>query len=229
MGKITIMPYTNKYPMSLMGEAAGYCWGSDTSDPEKNIARAIDCIEHGHGRVSEFGDVYMTIEGYSARVMRELYTHIGGAPTRLQESTRYVKYDGFDYVKPHNMTKDQEDLYCWAMEDIMSSYRALLDAGMKKEDAANILPLGMMSKMVLRINARTLIEMSHQRECSRAYWEFRELFRDIKAALCEYSDEWATLVNNYFMPKCEFFGYCNERKPCKKKFQKLKEEVKNED
>ena len=111
----------------------------------------------------------------------------------------------------------------------MSSYRALLDAGMKKEDAANILPLGMMSKMVLRINARTLIEMSHQRECSRAYWEFRELFRDIKTALCEYSDEWATLVNNYFMPKCEFFGYCNERKPCKKKFQKLKEEVKNED
>ena len=228
MGKIAIMPYTNKYPLSLMGEAAGYCWGSDISVQSKNIARAIDCIEHGHGRVSEFGDVYITIEGYSARVMRELYTHIGGAPTRLQESTRYVKYDGFDYVKPHNMTKEQEDLYCLAMENIMSSYRTLIDAGMSKEDAANILPLGMYSKMVLRINARTLIEMSHQRECSRAYWEFRELFRDLKTALREYSDEWATIVDCYFKPKCEFFGYCNERKPCKKKFQKEEEAVKNE-
>ena len=111
----------------------------------------------------------------------------------------------------------------------MSSYRALIDAGMSKEDAANILPLGMHSKMVLRINARTLIEMSHQRECSRAYWEFRELFRDLKTALREYSDEWATIVDYYFKPKCEFFGFCNERKPCKKKFQKKEEAVKNED
>ena len=96
---IIITSDTTIYPIQTIGKYAGTCWGSDTSDPEKNIARAIDCIEHGHGRVSEFGDVYMTIEGYSARVMRELYTHIGGAPTRLQESTRYVKYDGFDYVK----------------------------------------------------------------------------------------------------------------------------------
>lgn len=227
MGKITVMEYTNKFPLQLMGEAAGYCWGSDVSDPIKNVTRALECINSGHGRVSEFGDVYLTIEGYSARVMRELYTHIGGMPTRLQESTRYVKYDnGFEYVKPHNMTKEQEDLYCWAMEDIMSSYRALLDAGMSKQDAANILPLGMHSKMVLRINARTLIEMSHQRECSRAYWEFRELFHDIKKALSEYSVEWATIVDFYFKPKCEYFGYCNERKPCKKKFQKENE---NED
>ena len=227
MGKITVMDYTNKFPLQLMGEAAGYCLGSDVSDPIKNVTRALECINSGHGRVSEFGDVYLTIEGYSARVMRELYTHIGGMPTRLQESTRYVKYDnGFEYVKPHNMTKEQEDLYCWAMEDIMSSYRALLDAGMSKQDAANILPLGMHSKMVLRINARTLIEMSHQRECSRAYWEFRELFHDIKKALSEYSVEWATIVDFYFKPKCEYLGYCNERKPCKKKFQK---ENKNED
>lgn len=228
MGKITVMPYTNKNPLQLMGEAAGYCWGSDVSDPTKNVARALECIKSGHGRVSEFGDVYLTIEGYSARVMRELYTHIGGMPTRLQESTRYVKYDnGFDYVKPHNMTKEQEDLYCWAMEDIMSSYRALLDAGMSKQDAANILPLGMHSKMVLRINARTLIEMSHQRECSRAYWEFRELFNDIKKALSDYSSEWETIVKSYFMPKCEYFGYCSERKPCKKKFQKEIEKNEN--
>lgn len=229
MGKIVIMPYTNKYPLSLMGEAAGYCWGSDVSVQSKNIERAINCIDHGHGRVSEFGDVYITIEGYSARVMRELYTHIGGAPTRLQESTRYVKYDGFDYVKPHKMTKRQEVLYCLAMENIMNSYKDLIDAGMSKQDAANILPLGMHSKMVLRINARTLIEMSHQRECSRAYWEFRELFHDLKTALREYSNEWATIVDYYFKPKCEYFGYCNEHKPCKKKFQKKEEEVKNED
>ena len=62
---------------------------------------------------------------------------------------------------------------------------------------------------------------------AKAYWEFRELFRDMKNALREYSEEWGHIVNHYFMPKCEFFGYCNERKPCKKKFQK--ETKKNED
>ncbi len=39
------------------------------------------------------------LEGYSARVIRKWYTHIGGQPTRLQASTRYIDYEhGFSYV-----------------------------------------------------------------------------------------------------------------------------------
>ena len=48
----------------------------------------------------EFPQIFLTIDGYSARVIRELYTHIGGAPTRLQASTRYINYGDFEYIIP---------------------------------------------------------------------------------------------------------------------------------
>lgn len=92
MGTVTIQRFTYKNPISMIGEEAGVCWGADTSDPEKNYKRGLDCLENEHGRTFEFPDVYMILDGYSARVIREWYTHIGGAPTRLQASTRYIDY-----------------------------------------------------------------------------------------------------------------------------------------
>jgi thymidylate synthase (FAD) len=83
MGTVIIQEHTTKNPLSMIGEQAGLCWGSDTSNQEKNIKRALDCLESNHGRTLEFPDVYMTLDGYSARVIREWYTHIGGGPTRL--------------------------------------------------------------------------------------------------------------------------------------------------
>ena len=88
MGTVTILDTTTRNPITLIGERAGVCWGADISDAEKNFKRGLDCIESGHGRTLEFVNVEMVLDGYSARVMREWYTHIGGAPTRLQASTR---------------------------------------------------------------------------------------------------------------------------------------------
>ena len=69
-------------------------------------------------------------------------------------------------------------------------------------------------------NLRNVIDMSHQRECSRTYWEFRNLFKEWKRQLRNIDEEWAYLVDNYFKPKCEVLGYCPEGKACKKKFRK---------
>ena len=77
-----------------------------------------------------------------------------------------------------------------------------------------------LSKMVETINLRTLVDMSHQRECSRAYWEFRDFMRDLKKALSEYSDEWAKLIDLQFMPKCDYLGYCPEKYSCGRKPKK---------
>ena len=77
MGTVTILEETNKKPLELIGRAAGECYGSDITNEEKNYKRGLKCIRDGHGRVMEFADIYMTIDGYSARVIRELYTHIG--------------------------------------------------------------------------------------------------------------------------------------------------------
>jgi thymidylate synthase (FAD) len=79
------------------------------------------------------------------------------------------------------------------------------------------LPLGMTTKVVVKINLRTLIDMSHQRMCTRAYWEYRQLFNDLIKALSEYSPEWEYVATNYFKPKCEVCGYCTEKKTCGRK------------
>ena len=66
MGTVTIQRFTYKNPISMIGEEAGVCWGADTSDPEKNYKRGLDCLENEHGRTFEFPDVYMILDGYSA-------------------------------------------------------------------------------------------------------------------------------------------------------------------
>lgn len=215
MGKITILHHTTKEPLALIGEMAGICWGANTDNKAKNIKRAWDCINHGHMRTTEFPDVYMSIDGYSARVLRELYTHIGGMPTRLQASTRYIDYEhGFNYITPSTIEKNNQALkiYEEAMAQCAEALYRLDEIGIPREDSANLLPLGMTSKMVYKINLRTLIDMSHQRECTRAYWEFRELFNDIKKELSNYSSEWEEIIKHCFMPKCEVYGYCPEGK-----------------
>lgn len=222
MGKIEIQRYTTKDPITMIGYEAGVCWGADTSDDEKNYERGISCIESNHGRTLEFPDVYMTITGYSAKVLREYYTHIGGMPTRLQGSTRYIDYNDFAYVTPPSIEKDEakRQIYANTMNDISIALQRLEMLNVPREDMNMLLPLGMQSKMVDKRNLRNLIDMSRQRMCNRAYWEFRELFDDILSALSEYSEQWKYIVDTQMMPKCDYLGYCPEKHGCGKKGKK---------
>ena len=77
-----------------------------------------------------------------------------------------------------------------------------------------LLPLGMTTKIVDKRNLRNLIDMSHQRECNRAYWEYRHLFSEIDLKLSHYSEEWNTIVDKFFVPKCEYLGCCPEKYSC---------------
>lgn len=218
MGRVIIQEnYTTKQPITMIGTEAGICWGADTSDEKKNYRRGIECLENEHGRTFEFPDIYMVLDGYSARVIREWYTHIGGAPTRLQASTRYINYqDGFPYVTPPSIKSNVTALriYDQMMGDIAVSLKALEGLGIPREDSALGLPLGMETKMVDKRNLRNLIDMSHQRMCTRAYHEYRELFNDIRMALSAYSEEWEYIVAHYLMPKCMYMGFCKEKYTC---------------
>lgn len=218
MGRVIIQSeFTTKTPITMIGTEAGICWGADISDKEKNYKRGIECLENEHGRTFEFPDVYMVLDGYSARVIREWYTHIGGAPTRLQASTRYINYQkGFPYVTPPSIQKSETALHVYdqMMENIMVALQTLEDLGVPREDSALGLPLGMETKMVDKRNLRNLIDMSHQRMCKRAYHEYRALFNDLIDALRGYSDEWKYIVEHYFNPKCKYMGFCKERYTC---------------
>lgn len=222
MGKnVIIQTETETDPITLMGRMAGLCWNSNTTDHEKNYNRGLECIKSNHGRVMEFPQIYLLIDHYSARVIRELYTHIGGSPTRLQESTRYCGGD-FQIVVPPSVEKNPTARAFW--DDAVKRTKSAIQYIVKEqnipiEDAAMLMPLGMETKIVWRTNLRNLVDMSHQRLCSRAYWEFRNLMKDMLDSLAFYSDEWNVLINdlNLFVPKCELSGFCNEKRGCGRK------------
>lgn len=224
MGKIIILEETTKNPITLMGKRAGVCWGADITDDTKNYKRGLDCLLSGHGRVMEYVNVEMIIDGYSARVIREWYTHLGGAPTRLQASTRYINYENFAYIVPPKIADNKEALekYNEMMTKITDTCSYLEnECNIPREDAAMLLPLGMETKIVDKRNLRNLVDMSGQRMCTRAYWEYRQMFNDIAKALSDISEEWKYIVDNYFMPKCEKVGYCTEIKSCGRRKKKV--------
>lgn len=221
MKKITILPETTPDPISLIGRRAGVCWGADITDKEKNYKRGLDCIKSNHGRTLEFVNIEAIIDGYSARVIREWYTHIGGAPTRLQASTRYIDYSDFDYIIPSSLKTDvEQDIYENVMYVISKAAQSLEKRGVPREDIGLMLPLGMTTKIVDKRNVRNLMDMSRQRLCSRAYWEYRELMKNYLDELSKYSEEWATLIPMIMMPKCEMLGYCPETYSCGRKPKK---------
>ena len=221
MKSITILPETTKNPITLIGHRAGVCWGADVTDDKKNYKRGLDCIKANHGRALEYVNIETIIDGYSARVIRELYTHIGGAPTRLQASTRYIDYSDFDYITPSSLKTDVEkDIYDNVMYVISKAAQALEKRGVPREDIGLMLPLGMTTRIVDKRNVRNVMDMSRQRLCSRAYWEYRELMKNYLDELSKYSEEWATLIPMIMMPKCDMLGYCPETYSCGRKPKK---------
>ena len=229
MGKVTILSTTTHNPIELIGERAGICWGANIEDKDKNYKRGLECIENNHGRTLEFVNLEMILDGYSARVIREWYTHIGGAPTRLQASTRYIDYGNFEYVVPESIEKDDaaKTIYTEFMRSVSRTLGLLELRSIPREDTAMILPLGMTTKIVDKRNLRNLIDMSRQRLCTRAYKEYRTLMKDIMDQLKDYDSQWAYIVEHYLAPKCEVLGYCPEKYGCGRKPKRGETENKN--
>ena len=229
MGKITILPQTTKDPLRLIGTTSAVCYNADVSNKEKNIKRALDCIHSGHGRVLEWPNVEVIVEGFSAKMMREAMRHIVGTSV-LQASTRYIDYEkGFDVITPPSIecNNDAMEVWCKAISDIKMAMGALKALGIPKEDYTNLLPLAYQSKMIWKVNLRTLVNFMNMRLCSRAYWEIREFSNMLKKALMEYSPEWEIICKELFVPKCDAVGYCTEAKCCGR--HKTKSEVIGED
>lgn len=217
MGTVTILEKTIKDPISFIGECSGICWRSNTTDKEKNYKRGLECITSNHGRTIEFPDIYTVIDDYSARVIREWYTHIGCLPTRLQESTRYIDYANFGAIIPKSISENEEaeKVYTETIEHIRQSVQYLEKClKIPREDSAMLLPMAMETRIVDKRNARNVIDMSRNRMCQRANWEYRQLFHDYIEALRQYSDEWRELVDLTMHPKCVEYGYCQEKKSC---------------
>ena len=204
-------------PISLIGKCAAVCYGKPIEDGYSgaDYKRGLACIESNHGRALEYAGVIVEVSGYSARCIREVYTHIVGT-TRLQESTRYIDMDGFGYFMPDSIRNNPKAhmLYVNLMDTVRATYEQLRAIDIPVEDCANTLPLAYNTRITFKINVRSLLHLAEERLCSRAYHEIRDFVHEFKKTLLELdNDEWDQIVVR-MRPKCENIGYCPEKKGC---------------
>lgn len=226
----------NENPLTQIGEIAGVCYNTTNPKYFKRIAEQV--LNEGHWRVAEFPEVIFEYDGYSAKVLREWYTHF--FMSRLQASTRYIDYtQQFDYSIPPSVQNNIEALELWEkhMFDVSNTMEKLKALGIPTEDFSNVLPLAYHTKGVVKVGLRELINIFNVRACTCVYHEMRKMVKDIKDAIkATGNEEWIWLADNFFVPKCDLKLFCEEEKrwssckrhPKKSQVKKLIEDYKSE-
>lgn len=180
--RVTLVHYTPN-PELTVAMAAKLCYSSGSIDktregltPERvaSLLRAVR--EAGHLSTYEHAAFVFGIEGVSRALTHQLVRHRIGC-SYSQQSQRYVKMAGFDYVTPPSVAANPEARAAFesAMREAGRAYEALLGMGVHQEDARYVLPNACETRLVASFNGRSLLHFFELRCCERAQWEIRQL------------------------------------------------------
>jgi thymidylate synthase (FAD) len=144
-----------------------------SEDAVRKVLRTI--LKSGHTSALEHASYTFAIDGVSRALTHQLVRH--RLASYNQQSQRYVKAESEAFVVPPTVLASETaaDAFDAAMTAAWSAYRALLEAGIPKEDARYVLPNAAESKIVVTMNVRELLHFLELRCCKRAQWEIREL------------------------------------------------------
>ncbi len=168
-----------------------------TEDQTKSFLNKL--VELGHDSPLEHMSFTFAIEGVSRVLTHQLVRH--RMASYSQQSQRYVKLDQFEFVVPPAIEANEEALllfndtmandqkaYDELVEILSASHlKTLIAAGtdekkakqqaekMAIEDARYVFPNACETKIVMTMNARSLINFFEHRCCQRAQWEIRDL------------------------------------------------------
>lgn len=204
----------DKNPLSIAELAASVCYDSQ---PTENYRIAKGCKTTGHRSVLEHISFTFKVTGVSRALLAQLsrHRHI----SLSVRSQRYCAENDFDYVNPFD-EQHGGDVFNDMMTNISNDYKLLQSLGAANEDARAVLPNACCTDLYLTINARSLIEMSHLRLCSRAQREIRGLFMAIKLQVAQVCPE----VAAWMVPSCESnpkYPFCPEGNRCCGRHPKL--------
>jgi thymidylate synthase (FAD) len=140
--------------------------------------------------------VYMfEIEDCSRVTTHQLVRH--RAASYDQESQRFSAATREGVVTPPSIQTNETALrtYDEALKAVYSAYEHLVAAGIPKEDARYVLPSSIKTKLVMTINARSLMHVVWQRTALQAQWEIRELANTMLSLAREATPElWAKII-----------------------------------
>ena len=162
-------------------------------------------VGYGHHSVIEHANFTFSVEGVSRVCTHQIVRH--RLASYSQQSQRYVAFeDGAGYVTPPSLKDEKLELFEEAMQKAEASYKKLLDAGVKAEDARFVLPNAGYTNIVITMNARELMHFFKLRCCTRAQWEIRqvadEMLKQAKAV--------APVIFEKAGASCDQTGYCPE-------------------
>ncbi|EJO5349206.1 FAD-dependent thymidylate synthase [Clostridium botulinum] len=197
MMKVKLLEYTPNAE-KLIASAAKLCYSSSgIEDLQNNLDKEkVDkflnmLMSYGHESPIEHVSFTFGIEGVSRSLTHQLVRHRIGSYS--QQSQRYVRLDQFEYVTPPSIQKDEnaKKIYIDTMESCQKAYDNIsnmlkekyindglraLDAEKKAiEDARYVFPNSCTTKIVVTMNARSLMNFFRHRCCNRAQWEIRQL------------------------------------------------------
>ncbi|NYZ78475.1 FAD-dependent thymidylate synthase [Candidatus Micrarchaeota archaeon] len=202
-------------PERVCAEAARLCYNPVNIDelgqkltPEQVSATLKHVIKAGHLSVVEHASFTFAIEGVSRALTHQLVRH--RIASYSQQSQRHVSGENFNYIIPPSVKANAElkEKFERKMADAAESYKELADAGVAKEDARFVLPNACETKIVMTMNARSLLNFFELRCCTAAQWEIRALACEM-LRMCK---ETAPVIFENAGPTCVYRSYCGEGK-----------------
>lgn len=211
--KVTLLSHTPD-PEKLIAISARQCHSKlsalEIADKIKReeIERIIDkVIEMGHTSVLEHAYFTFLIEGISRACSHQLVRH--RIASYSQQSQRHVEVEE-DFVIPDSVKKNEEayKIFLDALNHCKACYKKLIEMGVPMEDARYIMPQASPTKIVVTMNARSLMNFFELRCCLSAQWEIRMLAEK----MLELVKSVAPNVFKKAGPFCVTRGICPEKK-----------------
>ncbi len=181
MIKVKLLDYTPE-PERVVAMAARLCYSavgaeelSERLSDDKVREMVEKMVSLGHASTIEHVSFTFGIEGVSRVLTHQLVRH--RIASYDQQSQRYVAAHGFQYVTPHTIEENPaaKEKYDALLSEIRKTYDELIELGIPKEDARYVLANAAETKILVTMNARSLLHFFNLRCCNRAQWEIREM------------------------------------------------------
>ncbi len=174
--------------------------------PEQ-VAKLVDkIVEMGHLSTFEHASFTFAVEGVSRVLTHQLVRH--RIASYSQQSQRYVKEHDFEYIVPPSVAANPQAAAKFAavMDQIRVAYDELAALGVHQEDARYVLANATETKIVVTMNARSLLHFFELRCCTRAQWEIRRLAEAMLAEVRKVAPHLFSKAG----PTCVTQGICGE-------------------
>ncbi|MBS3791935.1 FAD-dependent thymidylate synthase [Candidatus Bipolaricaulota bacterium] len=185
--KIELLRHTEK-PESMIAQAARISHQTTGNEkdysPEEDRELIRKLRSWGHWSPFEFASATFYVEGISRSCLAQLTRH--RLASFMVRSMRYVKQNQEEVVIPQSVKEaglDEE--YREGITKSHDLYQKALDAGVPKEDARFLLPIGSKTSLYLKTNFREFRHIIELRGGEEAQWEIRELAEGFLARLSE--------------------------------------------